>query len=63
MNWKTTLAGVLAAIGQVLATPGVLPAPWHTVAQALAAIGLALLGYSAADKQPAPTLSSPKASN
>lgn len=60
MNWKTTLAGVLAAIGQVLSSPGLLPPPWHAVAQALAALGLALLGYSAADKVPA--LKSPKAS-
>lgn len=60
MNWKTTLAGVLAAVGQVLAQPGLLPPPWHVVAQALAALGLALLGYSAADKG-AP-IKSPKAS-
>ncbi len=54
MNWKTTLAGVLAAIGQVLSSPGLLPPPWHVVAQAAAALGLALLGYTAADKGNAP---------
>lgn len=50
INWKTTVAGILAAIGPALAETGVLPPPWGVVAQLVSAVGLVLLGYSAADK-------------
>lgn len=53
-NWKTTLAGILAAIGPALAETGALPQPWGTVAQLISAIGLVLLGYSAADRPKPP---------
>ncbi len=46
LNWKTTLAGVLAASGQILPLFGI-PQP---VAVAVGVIGLALLGYFAKDK-------------
>lgn len=49
MHWKTTLAGVLAAIGQALSAIGALPPPWGTVAGLLSALGIALLGATAGD--------------
>jgi hypothetical protein len=52
MNWKTTFAGILAALGQGVSAVGVLPPPWGVVAQLLSAIGLALLGYHSADRTP-----------
>ena len=50
MNWKTTLAGVVSAIGAALAGTGVLPTPWGTVASLISSLALALLGYTAKDK-------------
>lgn len=50
VNVKTTLSGVLAAIAAALATPGVLPPPFGTVAQLVLALALALLGWNAKDK-------------
>lgn len=48
-NWKTTLGGLLSAVATALAVPGVLPPPFGWVAQLVAAVGLALLGLTAAD--------------
>jgi hypothetical protein len=50
VNWKTTLFGVLGAVGTYLATqPGWL----GTVGSVLVAVSSALLGYFAADAKPA----------
>lgn len=50
MNVKTTVSGLLAALGTALAATGVLPPPWGVVAGLLASIGIALLGLNAQDK-------------
>lgn len=50
-NWRTTLAGVLAAIGTVLSTSALLPGPWGAIAGAIGALGTALLGLFAQDKK------------
>lgn len=59
MHWKTTLAGVLAAVSIALSEHGGLPAPWGLVASLLGAIGLSILGYSSADRAKV-ALKSPK---
>jgi urea transporter len=48
-NWKTTLGGILAAIGSYLVSSetGVL----HIVGQCLSFVGTILLGYAASDAQ------------
>jgi hypothetical protein len=50
MHWRTTLGGLLAAIGQAATAAGVIPGPWVWVGHLVQAVGLALLGVSAADK-------------
>lgn len=54
MNWKTTLSGILGAMGTSLGATGVLPPPWGIVAQLLGALGIALLGTAAADRTKPP---------
>lgn len=63
MNWKTTLAACIAAVMQAITAVGALPHPWSTIAQLIGAAALALLGYSATDKQPTKPLASPKSLN
>ena len=47
-DWKTTLSGVLAAVGGYLTES---QTGWlHIVGQVVTAIGLLLLGYHATDK-------------
>lgn len=47
-NWKTTLAGLIAAIGTYLQSQS----GWLQIAgQVISAIGLLMLGHSAADKK------------
>jgi len=47
-NWKTTLGGILAAIGTYLTSQQ----GWISIAgQVVSAVGLLLLGHSAADKK------------
>jgi hypothetical protein len=47
-NWKTTLGGVLSAVGYALSNS---PEPVsHTVGVCITAIGLLITGYHAADK-------------
>lgn len=53
-NWKTTLAATIAAIAQALQATGALPPPWGMITQLVEAAALAALGYSAADRTPAP---------
>ena len=50
MHWRTTVGGVLAAIGQAATAANVIPGPWIWLAHLVQAVGLALLGISAADK-------------
>jgi hypothetical protein len=50
MHWRTTVGGVLAALAQAMLGIGIIPGPWVWVAHAVQAVGLALLGVSAADK-------------
>lgn len=46
-NWKTTVAGIIAAVGTYLQTQ----TGWLQVAgQVISAVGLLLLGHSASDK-------------
>lgn len=45
-NWKTTLAGVIAAAAQVLASGAIESGDWKQIA---AAVGTAVLGYLAKD--------------
>jgi hypothetical protein len=45
-NWKTTIAGVIGAIGAYLSTQ---PGGWGVVGQVLAALGLFLIGAAAKD--------------
>lgn len=47
---KTTIGGVLAAVGAVLVKAALLPPPFSVIPIALEAIGLAILGHSAADR-------------
>lgn len=54
MNWKTTVGGLLAALGQALQTLGVLPGPWSFVGPLLTGIGTAILGLTAADAAKTP---------
>jgi len=46
-NWKTTLGGLVAAIGPIVAP--VLPPQWSWIGAALTALGTGFLGYSAKD--------------
>jgi len=46
-SWKTTLGGLLVALGQGL--PQVLPAEWQWVGSMLTGIGGLLLGVAARD--------------
>lgn len=46
-NWKTTLGGLLAALGQGLALS--LPAEFLWISQALVGIGVLVMGYAASD--------------
>lgn len=47
-NWKTTIAGIIGAIGVYLQTQ----TGWlQIVGQVLSGIGMLLLGHSAADKK------------
>lgn len=48
LNWKTSLAGAIAALAPFL--KGVLPADLSSIADAVQALALALLGYFAKDK-------------
>ena len=48
-NWRTSIFGVLAAIGAALSRAEGLPAPIPQIGSVLEAIGLALTGISAAD--------------
>lgn len=48
-NWKTTLAGLLAAVAPIAA--GAVPAAFHDIVTYAGALALALLGYFANDKK------------
>jgi hypothetical protein len=48
-NWKTTVAGILAALGTAGAAAGIVAPPWSFAFVALTVIGQALLGFWAAD--------------
>jgi membrane protein implicated in regulation of membrane protease activity len=50
MDRKTTWFGLLAAVATALSTMADVSPPWSTVARVVGAVGLALLGYYAADK-------------
>jgi len=54
MKWRTTLSGIVAALGQALGATGALPPPWGVVAQLVAAGALAVLGYAVADRAALP---------
>lgn len=54
MSLKTTISGIVAALGTALAAVGVLPPPWGVIAQLLAAAAVALLGYYSADRTSRP---------
>jgi hypothetical protein len=61
MHWKTTLSGILAAIGTALQAAQLLPPPFNVIPVILTAIGQLLLGWKAADRdrvspRPAPRL-------
>ena len=46
-NWKTTLGGIIAAVGTYFQSQE----GWqHIIGQVLSAVGLLLLGHSATDK-------------
>ena len=47
---KTTVGGVLAAVGAIVAKAAILPPPFGLIPVVLEAIGLGLLGHAAADK-------------
>lgn len=47
MNWKTTIAGVLAALAPVIA--GIVPVELKPVVDGVQMIAMALLGYFAKD--------------
>lgn len=47
---KTTLGGILAAVGAILAKAAVLPPPFSVIPIVLETVGLVLLGHSAADR-------------
>lgn len=49
-HWKTTLSGIVAATCIALSENGGLAEPWATLAHVLGAAGLAVLGYSSADR-------------
>ena len=50
-NWKTTLGGIVTAVGLFLVT---MPNPTlHLIGQVLAPIGAALVGIAATDSTPA----------
>jgi hypothetical protein len=51
MNWKTTIFGALAAIIPYIR--GIVPEEFQAIADAAAALALALMGYFAADRKPA----------
>lgn len=53
-NWKTTVGGILAALGQALSSSAILPPPWSWIGPALAAAGVAFLGISATDRSTPP---------
>ena len=44
LNWQTTLAGALGALGTFFTT---LANPWHTIGVVLSMAGLAFLGWAA----------------
>ena len=47
-NWKTTAAGIIAAVGTYLQTQ----TGWLQIAgQVISAVGLLMLGHSASDKK------------
>jgi len=46
-NWKTTLGGLLAALGQGLGLS--LPPEYIWISQALVGIGVLVMGYAASD--------------
>ena len=48
MNWKTTLAGAIAALATVMTT--LVPEAYQPIAAAVVALALAVLGYHAKDK-------------
>jgi hypothetical protein len=50
MHWKTTIGGIVAAIGTALQAAAILPPPWGWLASLLTALGSIILGASAADK-------------
>lgn len=54
MNWKTTIAGLVAAIGTTLTGSAILPEKWAWIGTAMQVIGLGLLGAYAADKSKQP---------
>lgn len=51
MHWRTTVGGILAAIGQAATAANIIPGPWTWVGHLVQAVGLALLGIAAADKR------------
>jgi hypothetical protein len=50
MHWKTTIAGILAAIGTALQAAALLPPPFNVIPVILTAVGQLLLGHHAADR-------------
>lgn len=54
MNRRTTWVGILTAVATALSTFAGLPPPWSMIAQAVGVVGLALLGYYAADAKGKP---------
>ena len=49
LNWKTTVAGLIAAVAPIL--KGIVPSALAPICDAGMALALALLGYFAADKK------------
>jgi len=49
LHKRTTIAGILAAIGTALMGAAILPPPWNLIPVIISVIGQALLGAQAAD--------------
>lgn len=49
LNWRTTIGGVLAAAGGVLAASAP-PGRWQVAGQVASAVGVALIGLAARDR-------------